>query len=198
MTTTHRTGPVRWKSSQDLLEALHSLYPPGASPDEPPPGARVLKDGPVRTVYRIDHDGFGGTVLVKRYRPGTLPERFRDLIRRSVAESEWRAAKRLLSLGVPVAEPLAAGVPRRLGIPYGSLYVCRFLEGAASIHELLIEGKADRALWTALGGFVSDLHKSDFFHPDLHLGTILARRIEGEWSLSVVDLHTHTLTQRSE
>ncbi|MHC4600121.1 MAG: lipopolysaccharide kinase InaA family protein, partial [Planctomycetota bacterium] len=182
---------MRWKSSSDLLPVLESLFPPGGSPDDLPEGAALLKDGPVRRVYRLDREGFGGPVLVKRYRPSTFVERLRDLVRRSVAEREWRAARWLASRDVPVAEPLAVGTLNKFG--GGSLYVCRFVESAASVHETLVTGKADRALWEALGRFLSDLHRAGGYHPDLHLGNVLARKEGGGWSLVLVDLHAFSL-----
>jgi tRNA A-37 threonylcarbamoyl transferase component Bud32 len=181
-------GSVRWKTSPEFLPVLESVFPHGGDPDRIPRDATVLKEGLSRIVYHFQPPSFDGRVLVKRYRPGSLVDRLRDLVTPSIGEREWNAARRLGNLGVRVPETLAVGVPHSFGVPFGSLFLSRFLD-AVSVYDLLTSGRGEPPLWEALGRFLAGIHRSDFFHPDLHLGNILAFRSDGEWRFAQVDLH---------
>ncbi len=187
-TVTKRIGTVRWRARADVLPLLEARFPEDRDPASLPPGAQVLKQGSGRTVYRLADGPEDGPLLVKVYRPLGRADRLGDLVRKPRAEREFENARALAALGVPTPLPLACGVFRGKDAGPGSLYLSRFEEDAESVLDRLQGGETDPALWEALGRLVARVHRAGVWHPDLHLGNVLARRTDGGWALSLVDV----------
>lgn len=179
----------RWHFTSDL--AAH--WP--ANDPWPIPGwlqagvARIVKQSPQRTVYRVDLPGLA--FYLKHHH---LPDRVtwvRQLLRAAKGRREFDRLERLARLGVPAPRPLGWGdCPGWLGAGE-SLVVTLALDDVTPLNRLLI----DRALNVRqrldlvreLGRFVAKLHDAGVDHTDLHLGNIVVRftpRIE----LFLVDL----------
>lgn len=184
-----RIGAIRWEAAPGLEGLLRRVVPPDASPDFIPHGAAVLKTGSRRTVYRLDAPEAGGPVLVKRYRPEGLSDRLRDLVVPCHGKQETHIAKHLSALGISVPEPLAWGSARIGGLAAGSLFICRFLEDSASVIDRLRQSGPAPGLVQAVGRFAAELHRAGIYHPDLHLGNLLAHDTGKGWDLFLVDLH---------
>lgn len=105
---------------------------------------------------------------------------------------EWRAARYLAGLGVPVAPAWAYGVQRGLWRLRLAFFAARFEEQRVTLREALA-GQPPReaaALLQRAGRLVGGLLDRGFVHEDLHPGNILVGRGPGSLApLLVTDLH---------
>jgi 3-deoxy-D-manno-octulosonic acid kinase len=123
------------------------------------------------------------TVVVRRYRRGGFPGRF---LRHTYFSAggvarpfhELRVTEDLRRRGVPVVEPVAAGV-RRIGWGrYRGVLMTRWIEDVTSLWQLLRrETNEDRRLEAlrASGAAVARLHAAGAAHVDLNLTNIVVR-----------------------
>ena len=113
-------------------------------------------------------------------------------LREPRVKREWRAARYLAGLGVPVAPAWAYGVKRRLWTLRMAFFAARFEEQRVSLREALT-GQPPReatALLQRAGRLVGGLLDRGFVHDDLHPGNILVGRGPGSLApLLVTDLH---------
>ncbi len=133
--------------------------------------AAVLRDGPRRTVVRLDVGG--RSVLAKRFRQANrLGARLKRRLRLGPAEREWRALRATWRAGVsvPRAEAWAQ-------LPGGDQVLCtEWLEGGALPECVPEHGPRRRELFAAIGRCVAAFHESGFVHRDLHADNVLITR----------------------
>jgi aminoglycoside phosphotransferase (APT) family kinase protein len=151
---------VRWwtyEKSTPLLEEL--LLDPERVLEGPASVARPLAGR--KRFYRVAARGAEPALYVKVFpvRPG-IP-RLRYWLRPSKARRERALAERIASRGVEVAEPIAIGEQRRLGVLIRSYSVIPEREGR-DLRSLLGDpstpGRERRAAVVALGGFARRMH----------------------------------------
>ena len=140
---------------------------------------RPIKESPAKLV--TVHELAGKSFFVKRYRHSSV--RFRPLkffLKRSQAAREWRLARQLETLQIPIVRHLALG--ERWGLS-GLKESILITEGFAGRPLNEVSG-FDRE---ALLQFLDQLHSRGIVHPDLHPGNILVNSDSG--ALRLVDLH---------
>lgn len=151
--------------------------------------ARIVKQGPQRTIYHVDRSGFA--FFVKRHHLPDTTTWLRQSLRTPKARREYKALEELGRRGVPVPEPLGWGAAP--GLAGESLLVTRALEDVGSLSGFLLRPEGFSAaerqrLAPALARFLAQLHAAGAQHRDLHPGNILVRTSGGDLSFFLVDL----------
>ena len=173
------TADMRWQVAADWEEAL--LDAEGLRLDEwlAAGRARVVKQNPGRTIYRIDLPA--KTLFLKHYQ-GDWLERLRQWFRTSTARREWLKTAELSRRNVPTVRPVALGEPRRPTWVREQFFLTEAIPNAISAGEALAisrgpnsqrSAKWRRQLIVALARFVAAAHHSGVLHDDLHTGNIL-------------------------
>lgn len=115
----------------------------------------------------------------------------------SRAERARRGGHRVAATGVSTPRPLAVAERRRFGLPVESFLVTPFLAGSvplpAILPELAAAPRRRRALATALGELVGDLHASGVHHADLKHSNLL---VGPDGRVDLVDLDSLVPTRR--
>jgi tRNA A-37 threonylcarbamoyl transferase component Bud32 len=150
--------------------------------------ARVVKQAPHRTVYRVVLPGLD--FHLKQYPAGGRRARLRGLVRPSRARLEYERTLEVARRGVPTLEPLAVG---ETGDPFGgssSYLLTRTLPGTVPLGSFLdalpVGWTAARTarfrqrLARALGRFLALMHDAGVVHRDLHPGNLLLRLDAGD------------------
>jgi tRNA A-37 threonylcarbamoyl transferase component Bud32 len=157
--------------------------------------ARVLKQAPHRTIYRLTLPGLD--LHLKYYPLNDLRAVLRQLVRPSKARMEHDRACTVLGRGVPTIEPLALGEPARgLGPSY---LVTRTLTDTQSLNGYLEnvfpllprarQTHIRQRLAVAVGRLLARMHDAGIVHEDLHPGNLLVHfGPEDEPTLYLVDL----------
>jgi len=180
-------GRVTWLAAGEEGRALVTASEPDlAALNERE--AQPVKTSLVRTVWRLP--GY----YVKEYRARRVGDRLAGLIRGSRAMAEWRAARRLIALGVPTFQPIAVGEEHRWGVVVRSLLVMREIEDATSLGDVVTSGRIEpgqrRALIAAFAALVRRLHEGGVEHLDPHTGNFLVTGVETSRPVvHLIDLH---------
>ncbi len=160
--------------------------------------ARVVKQAPHRTIYRVGLDGL--TFYLKHYPVCDLRGWLRQLVRPSKARSEYRKALAVAARGVPTFVPLGVGEERaRFGA--GASYLLTenleetepldaFLETALPRLAPARRTRLRQALAVSLGELVARMHEAGVRHNDLHPANVLVRVEADRPVLYLIDLHT--------
>jgi len=165
------------------------------------PGARVVKQNPVRTVWRVPRPD-GSAVYLKRFRVSAFPGALKYLFVPSRAKAEWEASRALRAAGVPAAVVIAFRETRAAGLLAGAACVVEEFPDAMELVPWMHrrwgregpftaeQAAARRALLERLGRVLRQVHDAGLRHPDLHGGNLLLAR-EGEPpEMRLIDLHT--------
>jgi len=131
----------------------------------PAHGFVVVKQRTVRSVLRGSLAGV--PVFVKVYRPDTLADRLRDLVRAPRGAAECRALVQLRSLGLPAVEPIAHGLANA-GASRCSFLVTRALDAAPFAFATAGPAGAERT-----GALLRTVHDLRLAIGDLHAGNLL-------------------------
>lgn len=120
---------------------------------------------------------FGSAVLRRYLRGGMIARMSRDRYvftgwGRTRPVAEFRVLERLAAAGLPVPEPLAAGVRRRFLFYTGGL-LTRRIPGARPLADLLHERATDAAAWARVGACIRRFHDAGLVHADLNARNIL-------------------------
>jgi tRNA A-37 threonylcarbamoyl transferase component Bud32 len=191
-------GGVRWQvaaTHRDLLLGPDGLrLPEWLRTDR----ARVVKQGPHRTVYRVTLDGL--RLFVKHNRLYDARAWLRQLVRPSKARTEFDHALAVAARGVPTFVPLAVGeAVGRLG-PGDSFLVTRCLEDTEPVSTFIETTlpqlpaprrvRVRRRLAEELGKLVACMHQAGVAHRDFHAGNLLIRLADNDRPfLYLIDLH---------
>jgi tRNA A-37 threonylcarbamoyl transferase component Bud32 len=154
--------------------------------------AAAVKDGPHRTVYRIQLPGV--RVYYKRCKLMGIRGYLRQCLRPPKAKMEFDRAQKIRERGIATIEPLAWGVQtnRLIG---ESFLITRALPDSVPLGQLLgggwrVEGGGivpffpspstlhsphalRQRITSELGRFLAQLHEAGIAHPDLHAGNLL-------------------------
>ncbi len=165
------------------------------------PGARVVKENAVRTVWRVPAPG-GEAAYLKLFRVSPLAAATKYLFVPSRAKAEWEASRGLREAGIPAAEVLGFTEVRTSGLLARAACVVREFPDAMELVPWMHrrwgregpwtpgQAAARRDLLERLGRVLRKLHDAGFRHPDLHGGNLLLAR-EGEPpDMRLIDLHT--------
>jgi tRNA A-37 threonylcarbamoyl transferase component Bud32 len=150
--------------------------------------ATVVKQGPHRTVHRVELDGLA--FHVKHYPVADLRGWLRQLVRPSKARTEHDRALALTARGLPTFVPLAVG-ERRGGLGPGDSYLLTLsLEGTEPLNTFIEETlprlaparrtRLRQLLAVELGGLVARMHEAGVVHHDLHAANLLLRLDEDD------------------
>jgi hypothetical protein len=117
-----------------------------------------------------------------------------DLVRGSRARRALRGARRLRAAGIPGVLPLALAERRRIGVPVESIFIARFIDGAAPLSALAPiwrhRLRERRAVIRALAALVARAHEAgvdhrDFKHSNFLIGHADAARVQGGGAAAV-------------
>jgi len=159
---------VRWEVQPGFASLLQEvLKSPG----------RVVKESPAKRVTA--HELGGRTFYLKRYRHASVPLRpFKFFFKASQARQEWRLARQLEPLGIPIVSHLALGERWALGLQE-SILVTEGFDGRPL--EEVPDAEAG-----AVMAFVQRMHERGVLQEDLHAGNLL---VSASGELRLVDLH---------
>jgi tRNA A-37 threonylcarbamoyl transferase component Bud32 len=159
--------------------------------------ARVVKEGPHRTVYRVVLPGLD--FYLKCYPVSNNRAWLRTLVRPSKARGEHDRTLAVMARGVPTVEPLAVGESLSPAGPRASYLLTRTLPDAVPLNAFLEDppgwGPRRRTrfrqrLARALGRLLARMHDAGVRHDDLHPGNILLRLEDDDAPrLYLIDLH---------
>lgn len=120
------------------------------------------------------------------------------LRRRPTVVREWLAGSAFRRLGIDTAEPVCLGVER--GATSKGLLMTVALDGYRALTEVLddptVHGEVRRGLWVALAACVRRIHQQGYRHNCLYGQHVMARRVDGQWQLSLIDLEKVSRTRR--
>ncbi len=144
---------------------------------------RVIKDGPHRTVYRIDLPQI--SFFLKHYRCAAMSRAGRHLIRPSASRREFQRAHDLVRRRIPTVRPVAVGEQYRHGLVHDSFFISDEVadsvpldEFAAAVLPRLAEGRRHtvrRHACVELAALCARMHTAGVVHDDFHAGNILIR-----------------------
>ena len=161
------------------------------------PNAGIVKQNPVRTVFKVEAEG--EQLYAKWHRFRGIWDAILSRFRGTRAEREWKMALALERLGIPSVTPILLGRQTRFGLPLESFLATRAVEGTC-LKELArgLIGARDhklaarrRALVRKLGALARSLHAGGVCHPDLHSDNVLVT--EPDDGLCLLDLHSATM-----
>jgi len=154
-----------------------------------------VKQSSKRSVYALrPESGSEPSIFLKHDHPQDLREMVKIVLRPRVLR-EYRAGKALEELGIPVPESLACTWKRGEGV-----LVTRAIPNAKKSLDLwyyvqTIPERRQKYL-TCLSRFLLLLLDKNVWHPDLHLGNILAVERDDAVAFYLVDLHRVKLVHR--
>jgi tRNA A-37 threonylcarbamoyl transferase component Bud32 len=160
------------------------------SPSAPSSRRMVIKQGPHRTVCRVETPA--GEFYLKRFHQPDWRTRLRHWLRGRQANWEWSRHRRARQLGIPTAEVVAIGHSANWSGESG--LVTGGLPGVVTLEEWLasrgttLKLPVRRQLAARLAELVANMHRRGAIHRDLHAGNLLIRDDAGQLHLWLIDL----------
>ncbi len=163
-----------------------------------------------KTILEIEHDNMDGLELIynarnrifafdsplgrlslKAFKQPILIQRFiYSYLRPSKAKRSYEHAMRLKEKGFGTPEPLAYAIEWKHGLLAHSYYLCRLIENAKDLRDLMGGESKDPTLMKAVAQFIAQLHKAGIWHTDLSPGNVLYRvEASGSYLFYLVDLN---------
>jgi hypothetical protein len=170
-----------------------TLAPAAHAPEELP-GAEVIKANRVRVVARIPTPA--GVLFVKRFRPLSTLTSMKWAVKGTPAGREYRALRRLLSVGLTCPEAVILAEEHRHGLPVGAVLATREIPDCITVgdHLAALRARGDlggrERLTRALAEAAWTIFRAGGDHPDMHLGNFLLTRND---DLVTLDLHSVNL-----
>jgi tRNA A-37 threonylcarbamoyl transferase component Bud32 len=177
------SAPVEWQVVPGWRDLL--LGPQGLKLDEwlDEGRARVVKRGPLRTIYRVDLAE--RTVFVKHVRCARLWQAGRNLLLASASRREYTRAVEIARRQVPAVSPVAFGELHRHGLVHDNYLITeadpwactweQFMRDVLPRWKSLEQISIRRKLCTSLARLCAAAHRAGVFHDDLHVGNVLVR-----------------------
>ncbi|MEO0574448.1 MAG: 3-deoxy-D-manno-octulosonic acid kinase [Pseudomonadota bacterium] len=173
-------------AQQQKLLLDHSVY--AAAPDylfrarDWPQQRGTAGAGRGTTTFVADDNG--EFALRHYYRGGMVARLLSDrYLARGAARSrgflEWRLLQRLVALGLPVPQPIAARYVRH-GLWYRADLLTRRIADVATLAESLAQAPLKEAAWQSLGATLRRFHDAGVFHADLNAHNLLINGA-GDW-----------------
>lgn len=144
---------------------------------------RIVKDGPLRTVYHVDLGSTG--IYIKHYRVPGLRPKIRQWFRRGKARNEGEKALGLAAIGIGTVEPVALGEQRLFGVILENYLVTKEIPEVEPLDQFLEKTLAQfspqraieirRQIGNELARLCARLHENGYVHQDFHPGNLLIR-----------------------
>lgn len=91
---------------------------------------------------------------------------------RTRAWREWYLLEKMMGMGLPVPQPVAARVIRT-GVFIRQDIIIKRLAGAVALSQRLLEGGMQKESWFKIGKCISEFHQAGVYHADLNAHNIL-------------------------
>lgn len=185
-----RVASWNWLIRPEVCVELESRLLLLQQQDYPAADAKVIKQGPHRTVCRWEAES--GEFYLKQFHQPDMRTRLRHWLRRSQAHWELSRHQRAEQRGMPTTEVVAIGQAAAWGGE--SALITRGIPGVTPLNEWLCERTATlelrdrRTLAERLGRLIATMHRRGVIHHDLHAGNLLLRQEPAGWRFWVVDL----------
>ncbi len=177
------TVDVRWQVAPAWRQGLDGLFPLRLDQWLRQGTASIVKNGPHRTVYRIDLPEC--QVYLKHYRCRDWLSAAEHLVRGSAGRREFLRGREIVRRQVPTVTPLAVGQRHRRGIVFDSFLVTAAVPDAMALSDYLSselprldpkrQPAARREIASILGTLCATAHRAGIHHDDFHAGNILIR-----------------------
>lgn len=202
-----RFGDLSWRVRSDVAHLLFDSAGLRLSSWLQSGRASIVKQGPHRTVYRVQLDG--RSVYVKHYRAADVRAMFSQWAQSSKSRREWDRAERAAAAAIPTIVPLALGEQRKAGLVFENYLITegvddvepldRFVQDVFPTLTLDRQARIRSRLTHGLAELVAKLHEAGVLHPDLHSGNVLVRLHECDAiELFLVDLQEATSAGRAD
>lgn len=86
----------------------------------------------------------------------------------------------MLRFGLPVPEPVMAGITRN-GFIYRNYILIKRIPGAVDLHQRLSQQPLDQAHWYQLGALVKSFHEKQVYHHDLNVRNVMLDKSDNFW-----------------
>ncbi len=193
-----RFGDIWWRVRSDAAELLFGPRGLRLANWLETGQASVVKQGPHRTVYRVQLQD--RSVYIKHNRVNDARAMLSQWAQSSKGRREWNQVELAASHSIPTIEPLALGEQRKAGFVFENFLITEGLEGVEPLdhfvqHQFpqlpaLRQSRIRRRLAEQLAELTARLHEAGIVHPDLHAGNVLIRLVDDDRiQLFVVDLH---------
>ncbi len=193
---------IKWTIRDGLDEnILENIYP-RTNDFEACPEFSVVKDNNTRTVLFLKpQESSSDCIFIKLYKKGGPGVKAKHLAIPSKASSEWRGLNHFERAGLPCPRALAFSEIKRFGLLYDSCLLIEAIPSSFPLNEYIennnLEPDKKNDLITSLACLISDLHKHNIFHRDLHGGNILIReKQDSGFELFFIDLHRAALNKQ--
>ncbi len=192
-----RFGDLSWRVRSDVAQLLFDSAGLRLSSWLQSGRASIVKQGPHRTVYRVQLDD--RSVYVKHYRVADARAMFSQWAQSSKSRREWDRAERAAAAAIPTIVPLALGEQRKAGLVFENYLITEGIDDVEPldrfVQEIFPKLPVDRQQWirlqltNGLAELVAKLHEAGVLHPDLHSGNVLVRLRESDAiELFLIDL----------
>ena len=118
-------------------------------------------------------------------------------IERTRSVSEWRLLDKMYEMGLPVPQPIAAGVSR-WPFAFSPFYRAQILVSriadVQTLDQLLVKQALTDSQWKSIGQCVRKFHSAGVYHADLNANNIL---LNGEGKVYLIDFDKSELRDKS-
>jgi tRNA A-37 threonylcarbamoyl transferase component Bud32 len=199
-----RFGDVHWRVRADAADSLFDReglrLPTWLRGGQ----ASIVKQGPHRTVYRVQLPE--RSVYVKHYRVADTRAMLSQWAQSSKGRREWNRIAQAAGSSIPTPVPLALGEQRRAGLVLENFLVTEGIEGVEQLDQFVQlalprisepdQSRARRRLAEELAELAARAHDAGIINPDLHSGNVLVRQNGSDLELFLIDLHAAAAASR--
>lgn len=115
-----------------------------------------------------------GRLSLKAFKQPIFIQRFiYSYLRPSKAKRSYEHAMALKEIGIGTPEPLAYAIEWKHGLLAHSYYLCRLVENAKDLRDLMGGETKDPRLMKAVAQFIVQMHEAGVWHTDLSPGNVL-------------------------
>lgn len=202
-----RFGDLSWRVRSDVAHLLFDSAGLRLSSWLQSGRASIVKQGPHRTVYRVQLDG--RSVYVKHYHVADARAMFSQWAQSSKSRREWDRAERAAAAAIPTIVPLALGEQRKAGLVFENYLITEGIDDVEPLDRFVQDifpklapnrqARIRPRLTHGLAELVAKLHEAGVLHPDLHSGNVLVRLHESDAiELFLIDLQEAKPAKRAD